>query len=74
MGIKEFVVLCIQNFNFVQIRTRNAGILRPNVVDVALLIFGATCQQGSTVELKGMDVKKNIGQNVSKLNNILLWQ
>ncbi|XP_061377211.1 ionotropic receptor 75a-like [Danaus plexippus] len=35
------------------IRTRNAGILRPNVVDVALLIFGATCQQGSTVELKG---------------------
>ncbi|XP_050346318.1 ionotropic receptor 75a-like [Nymphalis io] len=30
-----------------------SGVLRPNVIDVALFIFGAACQQGSTVELKG---------------------
>nr|AST36236.1 putative ionotropic receptor IR75q.2 [Hedya nubiferana] len=29
------------------------GILRASLADVSLLIFGATCQQGSTVELKG---------------------
>ncbi|XP_041978116.1 ionotropic receptor 75a-like [Aricia agestis] len=34
-------------------RIKNAGILRPSAVDVALLTFGATCQQGSPVELKG---------------------
>ncbi|XP_061713324.1 uncharacterized protein LOC133522123 isoform X4 [Cydia pomonella] len=31
----------------------DSGILRASVVDVVLLIFGAACQQGSTVELKG---------------------
>ncbi|KAI5651974.1 ligand-gated ion channel domain-containing protein [Phthorimaea operculella] len=31
----------------------DSGILRGNVKDVALLIYGAACQQGSTVELKG---------------------
>ncbi|XP_064071866.1 ionotropic receptor 75a-like [Vanessa tameamea] len=30
-----------------------SGVLRPNVIDVALFTFGAACQQGSTVELKG---------------------
>ncbi|CAH2106498.1 unnamed protein product [Euphydryas editha] len=34
-------------------RIESAGILRPNLIDVALFTFGATCQQGSTVELKG---------------------
>ncbi|XP_062529325.1 uncharacterized protein LOC101739820 [Bombyx mori] len=38
-----------------QIKTRDidAGVLRPSVTDVTMLVFGATCQQGSTVELKG---------------------
>ncbi|XP_063618549.1 uncharacterized protein LOC134791452 isoform X2 [Cydia splendana] len=31
----------------------DSGILRASVVDVVLLIYGAACQQGSTVELKG---------------------
>ncbi|XP_063380756.1 uncharacterized protein LOC134667333 isoform X2 [Cydia fagiglandana] len=31
----------------------DSGILRASVVDVILLIYGAACQQGSTVELKG---------------------
>nr|AMM70654.1 ionotropic receptor 75q2 [Heliconius melpomene rosina] len=31
----------------------SVGILRPNLVDIALFIFGCTCQQGSVVELKG---------------------
>ncbi|XP_063533999.1 uncharacterized protein LOC134744208 isoform X2 [Cydia strobilella] len=31
----------------------DSGILRASVVDVVLLIFGAACQQGSIVELKG---------------------
>ncbi|XP_049869366.1 ionotropic receptor 75a-like [Pectinophora gossypiella] len=34
-------------------RASDAGVLRGNVQDVALLIYGAACQQGSTVELKG---------------------
>ncbi|CAH2260940.1 jg17716 [Pararge aegeria aegeria] len=34
-------------------RIEDAGILRPNLIDVGLFIFGTTCQQGSTVELKG---------------------
>ncbi|XP_045448923.1 ionotropic receptor 75a-like [Melitaea cinxia] len=36
-----------------QKRIESAGILRPNFIDVALFTFGASCQQGSTVELKG---------------------
>nr|AXF48838.1 ionotropic receptor IR7 [Lobesia botrana] len=35
-------------------RQEDAGLLRANIPDVALLIFGATCQQGSIVELKGV--------------------
>uniref|UniRef100_A0A0K8TUD4 Ionotropic Receptor n=1 Tax=Epiphyas postvittana TaxID=65032 RepID=A0A0K8TUD4_EPIPO len=31
----------------------DASILRPSLMDVTLLILGAACQQGSTVELKG---------------------
>ncbi|KAG7302862.1 hypothetical protein JYU34_012845 [Plutella xylostella] len=34
-------------------REENASILRAKVSDVVLLVFGATCQQGSYVELKG---------------------
>ncbi|CAK1596060.1 unnamed protein product [Parnassius mnemosyne] len=34
-------------------REDDPGVLRANVKDVALLVFGATCQQGSPVELKG---------------------
>ncbi|XP_013169443.1 PREDICTED: uncharacterized protein LOC106119113 [Papilio xuthus] len=34
-------------------RISEAEILRANTSDVAILIFGATCQQGSPVELKG---------------------
>ncbi|XP_045497539.1 ionotropic receptor 75a-like [Colias croceus] len=31
----------------------NSSVLQPNVFDVALLIFAASCQQGTHVELKG---------------------
>nr|QZH55082.1 ionotropic receptor 75q.2 [Achelura yunnanensis] len=31
----------------------DAGMLRPNVTDIVILIIGAACQQGSPVELKG---------------------
>ncbi|CAG9786220.1 unnamed protein product [Diatraea saccharalis] len=31
----------------------NSGLLRPNLLDVMILIFGAVCQQGSPTELKG---------------------
>ncbi|XP_028158429.1 ionotropic receptor 75a-like isoform X2 [Ostrinia furnacalis] len=34
-------------------RKQDSGILRANFVDVIILIFGAICQQGSPVELKG---------------------
>ncbi|RVE44730.1 hypothetical protein evm_010634 [Chilo suppressalis] len=34
-------------------RNTDAGILRPNLADVVILIFGAVCQQGSPTELKG---------------------
>lgn len=29
-------------------------VLRPNISDVAILIFAATCQQGTYTELKGI--------------------
>lgn len=29
------------------------GVLRANIADVVMLMFGAVCQQGSPVELKG---------------------
>nr|QLI62102.1 ionotropic receptor 75q2 [Streltzoviella insularis] len=35
-----------------QLKEKDADILRPSLADVALLIFGAACQQGSPVELK----------------------
>ncbi|KAL4712300.1 hypothetical protein ACJJTC_004062 [Scirpophaga incertulas] len=35
------------------LRNENSSILRPNVADVVILIFGAVCQQGSPTELKG---------------------
>lgn len=34
-------------------RISDAGTLRAKTSDIAILIFGATCQQGSPVELKG---------------------
>nr|ALM24940.1 ionotropic receptor 75q.2 [Athetis dissimilis] len=34
-------------------RETDSGVLRGNVVDVIVLIFGAACQQGSPTELKG---------------------
>ncbi|XP_023941969.2 ionotropic receptor 75a [Bicyclus anynana] len=54
-----YLVLCIVAFwEWRQSRHRvsrinDAGILRPNLIDVGMFIFGTTCQQGSTVELKG---------------------
>nr|XP_053608005.1 uncharacterized protein LOC128673874 [Plodia interpunctella] len=35
-------------------RNKDAGVLRPSIADIVILIFGATCQQGSPVELKGL--------------------
>ncbi|CAH1645570.1 unnamed protein product [Spodoptera littoralis] len=37
----------------IETREKDAGVLRANVVDVIILIFGAACQQGSPSELKG---------------------
>ncbi|XP_060802728.1 ionotropic receptor 75a [Amyelois transitella] len=34
-------------------RNKNSGVLRPSMADIIIMIFGATCQQGSPVELKG---------------------
>ncbi|XP_050673047.1 ionotropic receptor 75a-like isoform X2 [Leptidea sinapis] len=34
-------------------RNRDPTVLRASILDVAILIFAATCQQGSNVELKG---------------------
>ncbi|XP_045772160.1 uncharacterized protein LOC123872073 [Maniola jurtina] len=54
-----YLVLCIVAFwewrrtRRCNSRIEDAGILRPNVIDVGLFVFGTACQQGSTVELKG---------------------
>ncbi|CAH0701263.1 unnamed protein product [Spodoptera exigua] len=37
----------------IETREKDAGVLRANVVDIIILIFGAACQQGSPSELKG---------------------
>ncbi|XP_075973045.1 uncharacterized protein LOC142974531 [Anticarsia gemmatalis] len=37
----------------IETREKDAGILRANVIDVVVLMFGAACQQGSPCELKG---------------------
>ncbi|KPJ08135.1 Glutamate receptor 3 [Papilio machaon] len=42
-----------RNDHDIDLRLSEAGILRANTSDIAILIFGATCQQGSPVELKG---------------------
>ncbi|XP_072932062.1 uncharacterized protein [Epargyreus clarus] len=36
-----------------ELRRDDGGVLKDNITDIAILIFGATCQQGSPVELKG---------------------
>ncbi|KAM3964361.1 ionotropic receptor 75a-like [Aphomia sociella] len=42
-----------QNEHNINTIKKDSGILRPNITDTVILIFGATCQQGSPVELKG---------------------
>ncbi|XP_063896895.1 uncharacterized protein LOC135118514 [Helicoverpa armigera] len=39
--------------DLLETREKDAGVLRANVVDIIVLIFGAACQQGSPSELKG---------------------
>nr|ULA45345.1 chemosensory ionotropic receptor IR75q.2 [Agrotis segetum] len=39
--------------HMIESREKDSGVLRANVVDVIILIFGAACQQGSPSELKG---------------------
>ncbi|XP_013143438.1 PREDICTED: uncharacterized protein LOC106107219 [Papilio polytes] len=42
-----------RNDHNIDSRISDAGTLRAKTSDIAILIFGATCQQGSPVELKG---------------------